>query len=106
MIDREMSQLQAEYEADQFTLCPPSLDFPSILCHTNSMTNTTVSRPQLIDALYAEYVQLCHDDFDPDVDCSPAEYLDMLHKLTDAELIDETCTDDEFTLADFMYAYS
>ena len=70
------------------------------------MLNTTATRSQLITALHHEYEFLCHDDFDPDVDPTPAEYLDMLHKLTDAELIDETSTDDEFTLADFIYAYS
>ena len=102
MIDREMSQLQAEYEADQFTLCPPPLDFPSILCHTNSMTHT---RDQLITALYHEYEFLCHDDFDPDVDATPAEYLDMLNSLSDAELTDESSTDTELTLDDFITAW-
>jgi len=101
-MDEEMSQLQAEYEADQFTLCPPSLDFPSILCHTNSMTHT---RDQLITALYHEYEFLCHDDFDPDVDATPAEYLDMLNSLSDAELIDESSTDTELTLDDFITAW-
>ena len=102
MIDREMSQQQAEYEANQFTLCPLPLDFPSILCHTNSMTYT---RSQLIDALDAEYQHLCHDDFDPDVDCSPAEYRAMLLTLDDSELLSETCTDDLYTLDAFMHTY-
>jgi hypothetical protein len=103
MIDREMSQLQAEYEADQFTLCPPSLDFPSILCHTNSMTYT---RDQLITALAAEYSFLCHDDFDPDVDMTDTEHLAYLNSLTVEQLIDETTTDDEYTLDDFMRCYA
>ena len=103
MIDREMSRLQAEYEADQFTLCPLPLDFPSILCHTNSMTYT---RDQLITALAAEYSFLCHDDFDPDVDMTDAEHLAYLNSLTVEQLIDETTTDDEYTLDDFMRCYA
>jgi len=99
MIDREMSQLQAEYEADQFTLCPPSLDFPSILCHTDCMTYT---RDQLITALAAEYSFLCHDDFDPDVDMSESDHLEYLNSLTIDQLIDETTTDDEYTLDTYL----
>jgi hypothetical protein len=66
----------------------------------------TISREQLIDALYHEYVFLCHDDFDPDVDATPEEYLDMLKELSYDELVEETSTDDIFTLDDFMRAYS
>ena len=94
-----MSQLQAEYEADQFTLCPPSLDFPSILCHTDCMTYT---RDQLITALAAEYSFLCHDDFDPDVDMSESDHLEYLNSLTIDQLIDETTTDDEYTLDTYL----
>ena len=65
----------------------------------------THTRQQLIDALYHEYEFLCHDDFDPDVDSTPAEYLDMLNSLSDAELIDETSTDTELTLDDFITAW-
>ena len=104
MNDREMSQQQAEYEASQFTLCPLPLDFRSNLCHTNSMTHTA-TRSQLIDALISEYVQLTHDSYDAS-DMTAEQYAEHLATLTDAELIDETCTDDEFTLADFMHAYS
>jgi hypothetical protein len=112
MIDQEMSQQQAEYEASQFTLCPPPLDFRSILCHTNSIDSIapllmthTATRSQLIDALISEYVQLTHDSYDA-CDMTAEQYAEHLATLTDAELIDETCTDDEFTLADFMHAYS
>ena len=66
------------------------------------MLNTTATRSQLIDALVHEYEFLCHDDFDPAVDPTPAEYLDMLHKLTDDELIDESSTDDVFTLDEYI----
>ena len=66
------------------------------------MNNTTPNRSQLIDALVHEYEYLCHDDFDPDVDPTPAEYLDMLNSLSDAELLDETSTDDIYHLDDFL----
>ena len=62
----------------------------------------THTRDQLITALYHEYEFLCHDDFDPDVDATPAEYLDMLNSLSDAELLDETSTDDIYHLDDFL----
>ena len=62
----------------------------------------TYTRSQLITALHHEYEFLCHDDFDPDVDPTPAEYLDMLNSLSDAELIDETSTDDIYHLDDFL----
>ena len=69
------------------------------------MLNTTATRSQLITALHHEYEFLCHDDFDPDVDPTPAEYLDMLNSLSDAELLDETATDTELTLDDFITAW-
>ena len=62
----------------------------------------THTRPQLIDALVHEYEFLCHDDFDPDVDPTPAEYLAMLQRLSDDELIDESSTDDTYTLDDYI----
>ena len=90
--------MQAEYEAEcyeasagQFTSCLQPLDFPTNPCHTDSMT---YNRSQLITALHREYEFLCHDDFDPDVDCTPAEYLDMLNTLSDAELVAEASDDD------------
>ena len=60
---------------------------------------------QLIDALQREYEHLCHDDFDPDEDLSLEEHLDMLNKMTYDELVEETSTDDIFTLDDFMRTY-
>ena len=62
----------------------------------------TYTREQLIHALHSEYEFLCHDDFDPDVDSTPDEYLAMLHTLTDDELITESSTDDVFTLDEYM----
>jgi len=52
------------------------------------------NRSQLISALYHEYQFLCHDDFDPEVDPTPDEYLLMLQHLTDDDLIDESSSDD------------
>lgn len=63
------------------------------------------SREQLIDALYNEYVFLCHDDFEPGVDIHPEDYLIMLKDMKHEELIEETGTDDIFTLDEFMEAY-
>lgn len=65
----------------------------------------TYTREQLITALAAEYDYLCHDDFDPDVDMSPAEHLSYLHSLSLDDLIAETSTDDIFTVDEFMHNY-
>ena len=64
-----------------------------------------LNRSHLISALYHEYQFLCHDDFDPDVDPTPDEYLAMLQRLSDDELIDESSTDTELTLDDFITAW-
>jgi hypothetical protein len=66
----------------------------------------TVSKEQLIDALYNEYLFLCHDDFDPDEDPTPEEYLEMLKEMSYDELIEETQTDDIFTIDEFMRAWA
>lgn len=55
---------------------------------------TPFNRDELIDALYREYEFLCHDDFDPDVDATPAEYLDALNTLSDDELVNWASSDD------------
>lgn len=60
---------------------------------------------QLIEALYNEYVWLCHDDFDPDVDPSPQQYLDMLKEMSYDELVEETCTDEVYHLSEFIDAW-
>lgn len=60
---------------------------------------------QLIEALYNEYVYLCHDDFDPDVDISPEEYLEGLKEMSYDELVEETQTDDVFSLEEFIQRY-
>lgn len=65
----------------------------------------SVTREQLIDALFNEYVFLCHDDYDPDVDIAPEVYLTMLNDMTYDELVEETCTDDTYHLSEFMEAW-
>lgn len=62
----------------------------------------TYTREQLIDALCAEYDYLCHDDFNPDTDPTLDEYREDIEKLTVDELIEETSTDEHFTLEEFM----
>ena len=61
---------------------------------------------ELIDALYNEYVFLCHDDFDPDKDTTPEEYLEMLKEMTYDELVEETMTDDTFTMDEYLRAWA
>ena len=63
------------------------------------------SKEQLIDALYHEYVWLCHDDFEPGVDIEPEDYLTMLKDMTYDELVEETCTDDIYHISEFMEAW-
>ena len=60
------------------------------------------TKEQLIEALYQEYLFLCHDDFDPDEDPTPEEYLEMLKEMDYDELVEETSTDEEFSLNEFM----
>jgi len=64
-----------------------------------------LTKEQLIEALYNEYVFLCHDDFDPDVDPILEEYLVMLKEMNYDELVDETQTDEEFTLMEYIEAW-
>ena len=61
-----------------------------------------MNRQHLITALQHEYDFLCHDDFDPDVDMSQDEHLEYLNSLSIDQLIEETTTDDEYTLDDFI----
>jgi len=61
---------------------------------------------ELIEALYYEYLFLCHDDFDPDEDTTPEEYLEMLKEMTYDELVEETQTDDTFTMDEYLRAWA
>ena len=65
----------------------------------------TYTKQQLINALVAEYEFLCHDDFDPDNDPTPEEYLEGLKEMSYDELIVETGIDDTFHLDEFMQAW-
>jgi len=73
---------------------------------TSIFVEMTVSKEQLIDALYNEYVFLCHDDFNPDEDATPEEYLEMLKEMSYDQLVEETQTDDIFTIDEFMNAWA
>lgn len=63
------------------------------------------TRAELINALCAEYDYLCHDDFNPDVDPTLDEYMDSLQDYTYEQLVEETCTDEHFTLDEYMERY-
>jgi len=63
------------------------------------------TKEQLIEALYNEYVFLCHDDYDPDVDISPEDYLERLKEMEYDELLVETNTDVSYTLEEYMEAW-
>ena len=65
------------------------------------MTYTTA---QIIDALVNEWIYLCHDDPEPD-DQTPEEYRKDLEEYTYDELIEETSTDEHFTLDEYMSTY-
>ena len=60
------------------------------------------NREQLINALCAEYDYLCHDDFNPDTDPTLDEYFELMEKMSFDELVEETCTDEHYTLEEFM----
>lgn len=65
----------------------------------------TYTKDQLIEALYNEYTFLCHDDFDPDEDATPEEYLEMLKEMSYDELVEEANVDDDFNLDEYMKAW-
>jgi|TARA_Y100000310_G_scaffold331555_1_gene405332 hypothetical protein len=60
------------------------------------------TKDQLINALCAEYDYLCHDDFNPDTDPTLDEYFELMEKMSFDELVEETCTDEHYTLEEFM----
>ena len=59
------------------------------------------TKAQLIDALVAEWEYLCHDDYDPE-DQTPEEYREDLIEMTLEELVEETSTDEYYTLEEYM----
>jgi len=72
---------------------------------TVSLDDMTFPKELLVEALYNEYVFLCHDDYDPDVDIAPEDYLTMLKDMTYDELVEETDTDEHFTLIEYIEAW-
>ena len=74
--------------------------------HISTATHTILvdmkyTKAQLIDALVHEWDYLCHDDYDPE-DPTPEEYRKEMEELTIEQLIEETSTDEIYTLDDFM----
>jgi len=65
-----------------------------------------ITKEQLIDALVREYEHLCHDDFDPEEDPTPEEYRGKLEYLEYDELVEETGTDDTYTLGEYLDTWS
>ena len=65
----------------------------------------TYTKEQLVDALVAEWEYLCHDDYDPENDPTPEEFRESMEKLTVEQLIEETWTDEDFTLEEYMDRY-
>ena len=66
----------------------------------------TPDKFKLINALVAEYQYLCHDDFDPDEDLTPEEYLEMLRKMSYDELVEEANVDEEYTLEAYLETWA
>ena len=60
------------------------------------------TREQLIDALQREYEYLIHDDYEPFEDMTAEEHFEWLHTLSDEDLIEETCTDETYSLKEYM----
>ena len=63
------------------------------------------TKEQLVDALVAEWEHLCHDDYDPENDPTSEEFRESMEKLTVEQLIEETWTDEEYTLDEYMDRY-
>jgi hypothetical protein len=62
------------------------------------------TKAQLIDALVAEWEYLCHDCPEDD-DMTPEEYREELIEMSLEELIEETSTDEHYTLDEYMVNY-
>ena len=73
----------------------------SIVMHTIRVLDMKYTKEQLIDALVHEWDYLCHDDYDPG-DLTSEEYRKDMEELTIEQLIEETSTDEIYTLDEFM----
>ena len=68
---------------------------------------TNYSRSQLIDALIGQYESFINDDLLDEEDPTLEEYIAYLKTQSYTVLVEETSIDEnEFTLDDFMFAYS
>ncbi len=67
---------------------------------------TDYSHQQLVDALVAEYKWYTHDDYDEVFDNNPDKYREHIQSMTHSQLIDETNTDEGYTIQDFMSSWS
>jgi hypothetical protein len=56
-------------------------------------------------ALINEYEFLCHEDFNPDEDMTIAEYSTHVATLNREQLVHETCTDEFYSLEEFIDSY-
>ena len=63
------------------------------------------TKAQIVDALVREWEYLCHDDFDPENDPTPEQFRKDMEELTVEQLIEETSTDEYFTLEEYMDRY-
>lgn len=61
-------------------------------------------KEQIIDALINEWIYLCHDDPQDD-DMTPEEYREELINMSYDQLVEETSTDEHFTLDEYMETY-
>ena len=59
------------------------------------------TKEQLVDALVHEQEYLCHDDY-AEEDPTPEEYRKEMELMTVDDLIEETGTDEGYTLDEFM----
>ena len=64
----------------------------------------TYTKAQIIDALINEWVYLCHDDPQDD-DMTPEAYRNELTNMSMEELVEETSTDEHYTLDEYMDHY-
>ena len=62
----------------------------------------TYTKEQLINALQREYEYLTHDDFNPFEYMTAEEHLEWLHTLPWEDLVEVTCTDENYTLDEYM----
>ena len=72
--------------------------------HYSNGMDTTYQKAQIIDALVNEWIYLCHDDPDPD-DMTPEEYRQELINMSYDQLVEETSTDEHYTLDEYMDHY-